>query len=93
MVPMAVFLESVVHRITVGSDFLRALLCALPVNILQLPHIHMRKRASNLAAALRAIRGCRFECLGMMFILLFSVFILHSCSAADDLIPVKCDAV
>ena len=45
------------------------------------------------AAAVRTIRDCRFECPGMMFILLFSVSILRPFSAADDLIHLKYDAV
>jgi hypothetical protein len=91
VIPRALSVESAVHRITLGSDFVRAFLFTLPVTILQLSHIHMWYRVTT--AAVRTIRSCRFECLGMMFNLLSSVLISHSYSAADDLIPLKYDAV
>jgi len=91
VVPRAVSVESDVHRITMGSDFLPAFLFSLPVTILQLSHIHMWQRLT--VAAVRTLRSCQFESLDMMFILLFSVLILRSYSAAADLIPLKYEAV
>lgn len=85
MFPRAILVESVVHRIAMGSDF------SLIISVY--PYLLPFYSYLIFTSAVRKLTGCRFEYPNVMFILLLYFFISVSYSSDDDLISPEYDAV